>query len=40
MMNDPSFKSNSTIDRYGRKVNPQEVNKELNEYYYMEDEEP
>lgn len=38
MMNDPSFKTNSTIDRYGRKINPNEANDELKQYYYMEDE--
>lgn len=35
MMSDPSFKSTSSIDRYGRKVNPNEANNELKEYYYM-----
>jgi predicted ATPase len=38
MMNDPSFKTNSAIDRYGRKINPDEQNNELKQYYYMEDE--
>lgn len=35
MMSDPSFKSSSTIDRYGRKVNTDEANNELKQYYYM-----
>lgn len=37
MMNDPAFQNQSTIDRYGRKINPKDVNNELKEYYYMED---
>lgn len=40
MMNDPSFNVTSTIDRYGRKINPDETNNELKQYYYMEDEKP
>lgn len=40
MMNDPAFQNQSTIDRYGRKINPKDVNNELKEYYYMEDEKP
>lgn len=40
MMNDPAFQNQSTIDRYGRRVNPKDVNNELKEYYYMEDEKP
>ncbi len=39
MMKDPSFKSQSSIDRYGRQTDPTEMNKELNNYYYM-DEQP
>jgi hypothetical protein len=35
MMSDPSFRNSSSIDRYGRKVNPNEANNELKEYYYM-----
>jgi hypothetical protein len=38
MMNDPAFKSTSTIDRYGRKINKEDENNELQQYYYMEDE--
>jgi hypothetical protein len=35
MMSDPSFKNTSSIDRYGRRVNPNETNNELKQYYYM-----
>lgn len=38
MLKDPSFNTSSAIDRYGRTVNENSKNKELNEYYYMEDE--
>jgi hypothetical protein len=37
MMKDPSFKSQSSIDRYGRSTDPTEMNKELNNYYYMDE---
>ena len=39
MLKDPSFKSNSKIDRYGRTVNEEDQNKQLNEYYYMYNEQ-
>ena len=38
MLKDPSFNATSSIDRYGRKVDPSNFNNELKEYYYMEDE--
>ncbi len=38
MLNDPSFKTNAVIDRYGRKINKNTENNELKEYYYMDDE--
>lgn len=38
MMSDPAFKSTSAIDRYGRKINKDEANNEMQQYYYMEDE--
>ena len=37
MLNDPSFKTTSKIDRYGRTVNQQDENKQLNQYYYMDE---
>ncbi len=40
MMSDPAFKSQSSVDRYGRKVPQNEANKELEQYYYMENEKP
>jgi hypothetical protein len=36
MMKDPSFKSQSSIDRYGRSTDPQETNRELANYYYID----
>ena len=38
MLKDSSFNATSSIDRYGRKVDPNNFNNELKEYYYMEDE--
>lgn len=36
MLNDASFNTGSSIDRYGRKVKEGTANNELKEYYYME----
>lgn len=38
MLTDSSFNTTSKIDRYGRQINPDKVNSELKEYYYMEEE--
>ena len=35
MLNDKSFNSSSKFDRYGRKADQDNSNKELKEYYYM-----
>ena len=39
MLKDKSFGSTSRIDRYGRRIGSDEINNELKDYYYMNDEE-
>ena len=38
MLKDPSFNATSSIDRYGRKKKQQDINNDLKEYYYMDEE--
>jgi hypothetical protein len=38
MLKDPSFNSTTNIDRYGRTIDNKNINNELKDYYYMEEE--
>ena len=40
MLTKKKFKVVAEVDKYGRKVKEQDQNKELKEYYQMEEEEP